>query len=78
MTANNGVHGREWKTVGSKNRGNEEGVQAGTITGETDGSPMQVAAETRENEDNCGRSNAIDINKTNEDDEMQSYNVKTG
>jgi hypothetical protein len=40
---------------------------------------MQVAAETRENRDNCGRSNATGINNTNEDDDgMQSYNVKTG
>jgi hypothetical protein len=49
----------------------------GTITGETGGSPMQVAAETRENGDNRGRSNATGINNTNEDDGIQSYNVNT-
>jgi hypothetical protein len=39
---------------------------------------MQVAAETRENGDHRGRSNATGINNTNEDDEMQIYNAKTG
>jgi hypothetical protein len=33
-------------------------VHAGTITGENGGSPKQVTAETRENGDNRGRSNA--------------------
>jgi hypothetical protein len=61
----------------SKNRGNEEGVQAGTITGETGGSPMQVAAETRENGYNHGRSNATGTNNTNEDDGVHSYNANT-
>jgi hypothetical protein len=70
MTANNGGHEGEWQTVGSKNRGNEGGVQSGTITGETGGSPMQVAAETRKNGDNRGRYNATGINATNEDDGM--------
>jgi hypothetical protein len=53
-------------------------VHAGTITGENDGSPMQVAAATRENGDNCGISNATGINITSKDDGMQSYNAKTG
>jgi hypothetical protein len=53
-------------------------VQASTITGETGGSPMQVAADTRQNGDNRGRYNATGINNTNEDDGMQSYNVKMG
>jgi hypothetical protein len=39
---------------------------------------MQVAAETRENGKNHGRYNATGINSKNEDDGMQSYNVKTG
>jgi hypothetical protein len=53
-------------------------VHAGTITGENGGSPMQVAAKTRENRDNCGRSNATGINNTSKDDGLQSYNAKTG
>jgi hypothetical protein len=39
---------------------------------------MQVAAETRENGYNSGRSNATGINNTSKDDGMQSYNTKTG
>jgi hypothetical protein len=74
----NGVHEGEWQTVGSKNSENEEGVHAGTITGESVGSPMQVAAATRENGDNCGRSNDTGIDNTSKDDGMQSYNSKTG
>jgi hypothetical protein len=77
MTTNNGDNGGEWLTVGSKNRGNEGGGQAGKITGETDGSPMQVSAEMRENGNNRGRTNATSTNNTNEDDVMQSYNAKT-
>jgi hypothetical protein len=77
MTNNSG-QGREWQTVGSKNRGNEGGVQVGTVTGETGGSLMQVAAEMRENGNNRGRSNATGTNNTNEDDELQSYNAKMG
>jgi hypothetical protein len=49
-----------------------------TITGGNGGSPMQVAAGTRENGDNCGRSNATDIDNTSKDDGMQSYHAKTG
>jgi hypothetical protein len=39
---------------------------------------MQVAAVTRENGDNRGRSNATGINNTSKDDGMQSYHDKTG
>jgi hypothetical protein len=45
----------------SKNIENEGGVHAGMITGANGGSPIQVAAETRENGDNRGRSNATGI-----------------
>jgi hypothetical protein len=75
MTTNNGGNGGEWQTVGSKNRGNEGGYKWERETG---GSPMQVAAEMRDNGKNRGRSNATGINNTNEDDGMQSYNAKTG
>jgi hypothetical protein len=50
----------------------------GVITGETCGSPMEVADETLENGYNHGRSNATGINNTNENDGMQRYNSKTG
>jgi hypothetical protein len=78
MKTNNGVHEGEWQTVGSKNSENEGGVHAGTITGEHGGSPMQVAAATRENGDNRGKSNATGIDNTNKDDGMQSYHASTG
>jgi hypothetical protein len=78
MTTNNGVQEGEWQTAGSKNSGNEGGVHAGMLTGENGGSPMQVAAQTQENGDNRGRSNATGINNTSKDDGMQSYNAKTG
>jgi hypothetical protein len=48
------------------------------ITGENGGSPMQVAAVTRENGDNSGRSNGTGIDDTSKDDGMQSYHTKTG
>jgi hypothetical protein len=47
--SNNGRNSAEWRTVGSKNKGNEEGVQPGTNSGENGGSPMQVEAMTLEN-----------------------------
>jgi hypothetical protein len=78
MTTNHGVHEGEWQTIGSKNSKNEGGVYASTITGENGGSPMQVAAVTRENGDNHGRYNATGIDNTSKDDGMQSYHVKTG
>jgi hypothetical protein len=78
MTTNHGIHEGEWQTVGSKNSEHEEGVHASTITGENSGSPMQVAAVTRENGDNRGRYNATVIDNTSKDDGMQSYHAKTG
>jgi hypothetical protein len=78
MTTNNGVHKGKWQTIGSKNTENEGGVHAGTITGESSGSLMQVAAATRENRDNRGRYNATCIDNTRKDDGMQSYHAKTG
>jgi hypothetical protein len=78
MTTNHGVHEGEWQAVGSKNSGNEGGVHAGTINGENGGSHMQVAAATRENGDNRGRSNATGIDNTSKDDGMQNYHAKTG
>jgi hypothetical protein len=78
MTTNNGVHEGKWQAVGSKNSGNDGDVPVGTIAGENGGSPMQVAAERRENVDNPGRSNATNINNTSEDDGIQSDNMKTG
>jgi hypothetical protein len=70
MTTNNGVHDGEWQTVGSKNSENEGVVHVVTITGGNGGSPMQVAAATRENGDNCGRSNATSIDNISKDDGM--------
>jgi hypothetical protein len=79
MPANNGVHEGKWQTIGSKNSENEGGVHAGTITGENGGSPMQVAAASRKNGDNRGRSNATSIDNTNKDDGMKKiYHAKTG
>jgi hypothetical protein len=40
--------------------------------------PIQVAAETRENGKNQGRSNDTGTNNTKKDDGMQSYNGNTG
>jgi hypothetical protein len=54
------------------------GLCVGTIVGENDGSPVQVAAATRENGDNRGRSNDTGIDNTNKHDGMQSYHLKTG
>jgi hypothetical protein len=50
----------------------------GTITGETGGSPMQVAAATWENGDNRGRSNATGIHNTSKYYGMQSYHARKG
>jgi hypothetical protein len=52
MMTNNGGHGREWHTVGTKNRGHDGGVPEGTVTGETDGSSGQVAVKMRESGNN--------------------------
>jgi hypothetical protein len=54
------------------------GCTCSTITGENGGIPMQVAAATRENGDNRGRSNATGIDNTSKYDGMQSYHAKTG
>jgi hypothetical protein len=49
MMSNNGGNSAEWRKVGSNNKGNEDGVQAGTNSGENGSSPMQVEAMTLEN-----------------------------
>jgi hypothetical protein len=76
--SNNGGTSTEWRTVGSKNKGNEEGLQAGTNSGENGGSPMQVEAMTLENGENSGRTNATMANDDNAADGMNTYNAKTG
>jgi hypothetical protein len=76
--SNNGGTSTEWRTVGSKNKGNEEGVQAETNSGENVGSPMQVEAMTLENGENSGRTNATVTNDDNAADGMKTYNAKTG
>jgi hypothetical protein len=76
--SNNGGNSAEWHTVGYKNKGNEEGVRAGTNSGENGGSPMRVEAMMPENEENSGRTNATVTNDTNEADGMKTYNTKTG
>jgi hypothetical protein len=53
-------------------------MRGGAVTGETYGSPVQVAVETRENGNNQGQTNDISTNNTNRDDGMQSHNAKTG
>jgi hypothetical protein len=58
MMSNNGGNSAEWRTVGSKNKVNEDGVQVGTNSGENGGSPMQVEAVTLENGENSDRTNA--------------------
>jgi hypothetical protein len=47
--SNNGGNSAEWRTVGSKNKGNEDGGQAGTKYVENGSSPMQVEVMTLEN-----------------------------
>jgi hypothetical protein len=78
MMSNNGGNSAKWRTVGSKNKGNEERVQAGTNPGENSGSPMQVEVMTPKNGENSGRTNAIVINYANEADGMKTFNAKTG
>jgi hypothetical protein len=72
MISNNGGNSAEWRTVGSKNKGNEEGVQAGTNSGENGGSPMQVEAMTLENGENSDRTNATVYNDANAADGMKT------
>jgi hypothetical protein len=76
--SNNGGNSAEWRTVESKNKGNEEGLRAGTNYGENGDSPMQLEAMTLENGGNSGRTNAIVTNDANAADWMKSYNTKTG
>jgi hypothetical protein len=64
MTTNNSFPEGEWQTVGSKNGKREVGVNAGTNTCKNGGSAMQVAAATRENADDRGRSNVTGIDNT--------------
>jgi hypothetical protein len=64
--------------VGSKNKGNEAGVQAVTNSGENGGSPMQVGALTPENGENSDRTNVTVTNDANAADIMNTYNSKTG
>jgi hypothetical protein len=76
--SNNGGNSAEWRTVGSKNKGNEDGVQAGTNSGENGGSPMQVEAMTLENGENSDRTNVTVTNDANAEDGMKTFNAKTG
>jgi hypothetical protein len=69
---------KRWRKVGSKNKGNEDGVQAGTKSGENGSSPMQVEAMTLENGENRDRTNATVTNDANAADRMKTYNAKTG
>jgi hypothetical protein len=76
--SNNGGNSAKWSTVGSKNKGNEEGVQAGANSGENGGSPMQVEATTLENGENSGWTNVTVTHDTNAANGMKSYNANTG
>jgi hypothetical protein len=76
--SNNGGNSAEWRTVGSKNKGNDDGVQAGTNSGENDDSPMQVEAMTLKNEGNSDRTNVTVTNDANSAYGMKTYNAKTG
>jgi hypothetical protein len=78
MMSNNGGNSAEWQTVGSKNKGNEDGVQAQTNSGENGSSPMQVEAMTLDNGENSDRTNATVTNDANAADGMNTYNAKTG
>jgi hypothetical protein len=78
MMSNNGGNSAEWSTVGSKNKGNEDGVQAGTKSRENGGSPMRVEAMTLKNGENSDRTNATVTNDDNTADGMKTYNTKTG
>jgi hypothetical protein len=70
--SNNGGNSAEWRTVGSKNKGSEDGVQAGTNSGENGGSPMQVGVMTLENGENSDRTNVNVTNDAKEADEMKT------
>jgi hypothetical protein len=76
--SNNGGNSAEWRWVRSKNKGNDDGVQAGTNTEENGSSPMQVEAMTRENGENSNSTNATVTNDGNAADGIKTYNAKTG
>jgi hypothetical protein len=76
--SNNGGNSAEWRTVGSKNKCNEDGVQEGANSGENGGSRMQVEAMTIENGENSCRTNATVTKDANAADVMKTYNSKTG
>jgi hypothetical protein len=78
MMSNNGRNSAEWRTVGSKNKGNEAGVHSVTNSGENGDSPMQVEALTLKNGENSDRTNATVTNDDNAADGMKTYNAKTG
>jgi hypothetical protein len=78
MMSNNGGNSAEWRKVGSKNKGNEAGVQAVTYSGENGGSPMQVEALTLVNGENSDTTNVTVTNDANAADGMKTYNAKTG
>jgi hypothetical protein len=73
--SNNGGNITEWRTVVSKNKGNEGGVQAETNSGENGGSPMQVEAMTLENGENSDRTNVTVTNDANAADGMKTDNA---
>jgi hypothetical protein len=76
--SNNGGNSAEWCMVGSKNKCNEYGIQAGTNSGENGCSPMQDEAMTLENGANNDSTNATVTNGANAADGMKTYNDKTG
>jgi hypothetical protein len=76
--SNNGGNSAQWRTVGSKNKGNEYGVQAGTNSGENGSSPMQVEAMMLENGENSDRTNVTVTNDAHAEDGMKTYNAQTG
>jgi hypothetical protein len=78
MMSNNGGNSAEWSTVVSNNKGNEDGVQPGTNSGENGSSPIQVEAMTLENGENSDRTNASVTNDANAADIMKTYNANTG
>jgi hypothetical protein len=76
--SNNDGNSTGWRTVGSKNKGNEDGAQAGKNSGENGGSPMQVEAMTIENGENSDRTNVTVANDDNAANGMKTYNSNTG
>jgi hypothetical protein len=78
MMSNNGGNSAEWRTVGSKNKINKEGVRAETNSGENGGGPMQVKAMTHENGENRGMTNTTVTNDADKADGIKTFNAKTG